>query len=99
MKLPTKISTIVNYVSQIILILLAFLTFLFNYLGLFMAWSLIGFAFIFYCALPLIVNIAATVISIINKNKKMILLNLITFIPYAISIYITVYISSAWFWV
>ena len=99
MKSLTKISTIINYISQAILILLAFLTFLFNYLGLFMVWNLVGFAFIFYCALPLLVNIAAIVISIINKNPKMILLNLITLIPYVISVYITVYISSTWFWV
>ena len=98
MKKTTKVFTIINYIASSVLWLLGVLTLLFNVLGLWAAWHLAGFGFIFYMFVPAISQILAIVFSCVERHKKAMILN---FVSLAISIafvFLTVFVTSNWFW-
>ena len=98
MKKTAKVYTVINYILSAILWLLGILTLLFNLLGLWTAWHLVGFLFIFYIPIPAMLQILAIVFSCSEKGKKRLLWNLVSSIISIISVLLTVFVSSTWFW-
>ena len=80
MEYYARVSTKINYILSSILWLLGILTLLFNALGLWVPWHLVGWGFIFYAPVPGISPVLGTVFSCIAKNVKLIILCFITFI-------------------
>ena len=98
MENTAKIITIVSYILSGILWLLGILTLLFNVLGLWAAWHLAGFGFIFYIPVPIIPAILSIVFSCISKEKKFIVMNCISLSVSIGLIPLTIFVSSTWFW-
>ena len=91
-------STAVSFVLAIILWTLGVLTFLFNYLGLWAAWHLVGFAFVFYMIIPAIAHLCALGKSLFNGNLGQLVFNLLTTAVSVVISLFTIYISAGWFW-
>ena len=98
MENTAKKITIVSYILSGILWLLGILTLLFNVLGLWAAWHLAGFGFIFYIPVPIIPAILSIVFSCISKEKKFIVMNCISIAVSIGFIFLTIFVSSTWFW-
>ena len=77
-------STAVSFVLAIILWTLGVLTFLFNYLGLWAAWHLAGFAFVFYMIIPAIAHLCALGKSLFNGNFDLAITHIIPVVVYSI---------------
>ncbi len=89
-------STAVSFVLALILWILGVLTFLFNYLGLWVEWHLAGFAFVFYLIIPAIAHLVALGKSIGRGGQFF--FNLLTTAISVIVTLFTVHISAGWFW-
>lgn len=98
MENTAKRCTIVNYIFSGILWILGILTLLFNILGLWAAWHLVGFGFVFYIIFTIPPMLIAIIVSCIEKDKKMLLLNFIALVCSFILAIFTIFISSTWFW-
>lgn len=100
MKKLSLILTIVSYALGSIAWLLGLMTVVFNVCGLWGPWHLAGFAFIFYCFIPVVPHIASFVVSFFTGNKKgkYITLNAISSGLTLFWIFFTVFISSNWFY-
>ena len=100
MKKLSLILTIVSYALGGIAWLLGLMTVVFNVCGLWGPWHLSGFAFIFYCFIPVVPHIASFVVSFFTGNKKgkYITLNAISSGLTLFWIFFTVFISSNWFY-
>ena len=70
MKKLSLVLTIVSYALGGIAWLLGLLTVVFNVCGLWGPWHLAGFAFIFYCFIPVVPHIASFVVSFFTGDKK-----------------------------
>ena len=98
MKIVAKVCTVVNYILSSILWLLGILTLLFNLLGLWAPWHLVGFGFIFYAPVPLIPLILSIVFSCVSKEIKLIVMNGVSLLISIGCILFTVFVSTGWFW-
>ena len=97
MEKTAKATTTVSYILSGILWLLGILTLLFNVLGLWAAWHLAGFGFIFYIPVPIIPAILSIVFSCISKETKLIVMNCISVAVSIGFILLTIFLSSTWF--
>ncbi len=98
MKKTAKIMTIISYSFSCILWLLGILTLVFNALGFFAFWHIVGFGFLFYIPVPVIPVIFSTIFSLISNQKQLIIMNLISVAVSVGSILFTLFVSSSWFW-
>jgi len=98
MKSTAKTMTIISYIFSGILWLLGILTLVFNVLGLWAPWHLVGFVFVFYLPIPAIPQILAIVFSCVEKNKKTIIMNFASLALSIVFALFTVLVSSTWFW-
>lgn len=105
MEKKTKGVTIFNFVVSGILWLLGILTLLFNLLGLWAAWHLAGFGFVFYAPLALLVEIAVSIYThrkwqefLQDENRTRFFMNLISIGISILFILLTVFVSTTWFW-
>ena len=94
----TKKFTINNYIFSGILWILAILTLLFNALGLWEPWQLVGYMFVFYTPISVVISVRSVVFSYRSKQTKSITLNLISLVISLIFVLFTVFVSTTWFW-
>lgn len=92
-----KVFTIVNYVLSAIGWLLGILTLLFNILGLWTPWHLAGFGFMFYIPVPIISQFLA-IFFCNTLEKKLLTMNIISFVVSVSFVLLTVFVSQRWFW-
>lgn len=102
MKVTALVATIVNSIVSAILWLLAFLTFLFNLIGLWAPWHLAGFGTVFYTPVVVASQVLAFVFSFSVEEKKskriVIILNFLVLFISVFSILFTLFVSTTWFW-
>ncbi len=92
-----KAFTVINYVLSAVLWLLGILTLLFNVLGHWTAWQLVGFGFMFYIPVPVISQFLA-IYFCNTAEKKLLAINLISFAISIAFVLLTVFVSTKWFW-
>ena len=80
MKFTPKQATVVNFCLSGFSWLLGGLSFLFNLVGLWVHWHLVGFGFIIIFPLVIIVNLFSTLQSWGGGSKKLLILNIICFL-------------------
>ena len=93
-----KIFYIINSIASLILLLLGLLVLVFNLSGLWVAWNLTGFAFVFYAICIFPVTLLAIIFSFISKVKKFIITNLIFAITSIVFSFFTILYSATWMW-
>lgn len=97
MKSKAKTMTILNYTLSSVLWLLGILTLLFNILGLWEAWHLVGFGFYFYHPAVVCLQVRALVFSHNEKNKNLMVANYVALAISSASILFTFTIAATWF--
>ena len=98
MKDTAKSFIVFRFIMSSILWLLGILTLLFNVLGLWAPWHLAGFGFVLYTPIPSVTQIIAIVFSCIEKNKKRIVINIVSLAISIAFVLLTFLVSSNWFW-
>ena len=98
MKITARIMTMISYVFSSILWLLGILTLLFNILGFWVLWHLAGFGFVFYIPVLIVPALLSIIFSCISKERKLIIMNLISIAVSIGFILLTVFVSAGWFW-
>lgn len=93
-----KEMTIISFVLQGFLWLLGILTLLFNLFGLWGAWHLAGFGFIFYSPVPIVYVILTIALSFFKKEKRLVIMNSVSFAVSIVLIPLTVFVFCKWFW-
>ena len=102
LRITTRVTTGINLFINLIGWLLAFLTLLFNILGLWQLWNLAGFTWLFYQAIALFTLFFGIMFSFFTDTWKRriphLILNIIFLIISIIVAIFTVFVSCTWFW-
>ena len=93
-----QVITIINYIINGIFWILAITFLLFDILGVWKLWNIVGYGSLLYLFITIPSLVIAIIISIKDYNKKYLILNIVASIVTIIFVIINFFVSSNWFW-